>query len=139
MIEAGVQFGDIRLEKPTVALRQVSNDLQGTQPLQLASGRTITALALQERFAETARAFITKEGGCAEDLEVLDLWERAVGAIVNDDLDPVSTELDWVIKHRLLERYRERTGAQWSDAWLARLDLAYSDRAAERGSLDRLQ
>src|SRR5690625_3694162 len=35
MVEAGVQFGDVRLEKPTVALRQVSNDLHGTQPLRL--------------------------------------------------------------------------------------------------------
>jgi len=139
MIEAGVQFGDVRLEKPTVALRQVSNDLHGTQPLRLTSGRTTTALELQERFAEKARAFVTKEGGSFEDLQVLDLWERAVRAIANDDLDPVSTELDWVIKHRLLERYRERTGAQWSDARLARLDLAYHDLSEERGIFERLE
>ena len=41
--------------------------------------------------------------------------------------------MDWVIKYRLLERYREKRDLPMSDARLAMLDLAYHDVSRTRG------
>ncbi|HLS04190.1 MAG TPA: Pup--protein ligase [Actinomycetales bacterium] len=139
MIEAGVNFSDVRLVKPITALRVVSNDIRGKKTLELASGKRTTALALQERFLARAQDFVAQNGANAQDRSVLDLWERAVAAIADKDLEAIGTELDWVIKYRLFQRYRERSGAQWSDPRLARLDLAYHDLSPDRGIFERLE
>lgn len=137
MIEAGVSFGDIRLENAIKALRTVSENY--SEALPMASGRTATALDLQELYFAKARDFVDEFGAHGEDEEVLDLWGRAILALRADDLAPVATELDWVIKKRLFDRYRERSGASWADARLARLDLAYHDLSQDRGVFERLE
>ena len=40
---------------------------------------------------------------------VMDLWERALKAVEAQDFSGVETEIDWVIKQRLLERYMKST------------------------------
>lgn len=139
MIEAGVNFGDIRLAKPIKALRDVSADLTGTAQLDLVSGRTATALELQEAFFTQAKQFTEREGATPDDKRVLDLWGRAVAAFASGDLTPVATELDWVIKKQIFDRYRDRSGAGWNDPRLARLDLAYHDLSQKRGIFERME
>ncbi len=39
---------------------------------------------------------------------VMDLWERALKAVEAQDFSGVETEIDWVIKQRLLERYMKK-------------------------------
>ena len=41
------------------------------------------------------------------------------------DLDGLATKVDWVAKHRLLERYRERHGLPLSHPKVALMDLTY--------------
>ena len=41
--------------------------------------------------------------------------------------------LDWVTKLSLLERFREEEHLEWSDPWLASLDLEYHNVSPERG------
>src|SRR6188768_2208287 len=53
--------------------------------------------------------------------QVLDLWGRALDAIAAGDLDAIDTEIDWVIKHRLIERYRARHGLALTDARVQQL------------------
>jgi proteasome accessory factor A len=63
----------------------------------------------------------------------LDLWERSLKAVESGDLSLVEREIDWVIKHQLIERYRSRHGLPLSHPRIAQLDLAYHDIHRGRG------
>jgi proteasome accessory factor A len=51
----------------------------------------------------------------------------------------VATEIDWVMKHRLIERYRAKHDLALSSSRVAQLDLAYHDISRERGLFYLLQ
>jgi len=63
----------------------------------------------------------------------MDLWERTLKAVESEDLSLVEREIDWVIKYRLLDRYRQQRELPWSDPRIAQLDLAYHDIRRDRG------
>ena len=70
---------------------------------------------------------------------VLDLWGRTLDAVEAQNLSLIDREIDWAIKHRLVERYRERNDLDLSSARVAQLDLAYHDIRRGRGLFDLLQ
>ena len=63
----------------------------------------------------------------------LDLWERTLKAVESEDLGLVEREIDWVIKWKLIERYRAQHGLPLSHPRIAQLDLAYHDIHRGRG------
>jgi proteasome accessory factor A len=134
MVEAGVAMRDLTLENPIRAIREVSHDLTGRRRIRLANGKEASALEIQEDFLTRAKDFVeTHELHTGVIKRVLDLWERGLRAITSGDLTPVERELDWVIKHRLVERYRARNDLPLSAPQIARLDLAYHDIRRDRG------
>lgn len=134
MLESGVAVRDLSLENPIRAIREVSHDTTGRRMLKLANGGEASALEVQEEYLERAKTFIDEEGvRNSTDKRVLDLWERGLRAVREGDLSLVDRELDWVIKLKLVERYRARHGLALSDARVARLDLAYHDVSRTRG------
>src|SRR5690625_5112513 len=140
MVEAGVSFGDVRLDKPIRALRAISDDFSGRQPITLASGKQTSALELQQWFLKKATEFLARTSvNRPEDKQVIDLWQRGVEAFEADDMSGVSTEVDWVIKYRLFERCRQRSGWQWSAPRLARLELTYHELSEARGMVGGLE
>ena len=64
---------------------------------------------------------------------VLEMWERALGAIETGNLDKIAREIDWVTKYQLIERYQARHGLPLSAPRIAQLDLAYHDIRRGRG------
>ncbi|GEL93451.1 Pup--protein ligase [Cellulomonas composti] len=134
MIEAGVPMRDLSLENPIRAIREISHDMSGRHPVTLANGRTVTAIDLQDEYLERVTDFVEQHGGAgAETKQVLDLWERGLRALRTDDLSLVERELDWVIKCRLIERYRAKHDLPLSDVRVQRLDLAYHDISRTEG------
>lgn len=140
MLEAGATFRDYSLENPVRAIREISHDLTGTAAVPLARGERMSALQMQGAYLEKARDFVEQadERG-PHDAWVLDLWERGLTALASGDLTAVETELDWVIKKRLIDRYRARGDVPLSDARIQRLDLAYHDISPTEGLFARLQ
>lgn len=131
VIEDGVWMPNFALADPTHAIRQVSLDLTGKAEVALASGETTTALDIQRRVFDLVHGHYEKTGWLA-DLDptrryVFDLWERTLTALETGATDAVATEIDWIAKKRLLERYVDRLGTDWSDPRIARLDLAWHD------------
>ena len=55
------------------------------------------------------------------------------------DFAKVDTEIDWVIKRKLFERYQDRYNMDLTDPKIAQLDLAYHDIKRGRGVFDLLQ
>ncbi len=131
MLEAGTPLTDLQISDPIRAIRTVSHDLTGTAAFDLVSGRTTNALGAQEVYLQRAQDFVTEHGAGAHDGWVLDLWQRGLQAVRSGDHSTIDTELDWAIKKRLIDRYREGRQVPLDDARLRRLDLAYHDVAGE--------
>jgi len=134
MLESGVPLRDLSLEVPIRAIREISHDLTGRRSVRLTSGETISALDIQREYLGRAKAFVAAEGA-RDPLHdtVLDLWERTLDAVESGDHAKVDTEIDWVIKKRLIEEYAARHGLGLEDPRLAQLDLAYHDIRRDRG------
>jgi proteasome accessory factor A len=140
MIEAGVVMRDLTLENPIRAIREMSHDMTGRKTVRLHNGRELSALQIQGEYFERAQAFADREG--LEDpihKQVLDLWERTLRAVESGDLSLVETEIDWVIKHRLITRYAEKHRLPLEHPRIAQLDLAYHDINRQRGLFYLLQ
>jgi proteasome accessory factor A len=140
MIEAGVVMRDLTLENPIRAIREMSHDMTGRKTVRLHNGRELSALQIQGEYLERAQAFADREG--LEDpihKQVLDLWERTLRAVESGDLSLVETEIDWVIKHRLITRYAEKHRLPLEHPRIAQLDLAYHDINRQRGLFYLLQ
>ncbi|MET9732350.1 Pup--protein ligase [Streptomyces sp. NPDC006458] len=134
MIEAGTVMRDLTLENPIRAIREVSHDITGRRKVRLASGREASALEVQREYYEKAVDFCERRGirtGTVE--QVLELWGRTLDAIESEDLDRIGTEIDWVMKYKLIERYRAKNNMTMSHPRVAQIDLAYHDIHRRRG------
>ncbi len=106
MAEAGVVMRDLALENPIRAIREMSHDMTGRRTVRLADGRAMSALDMQTEYLTRVRAFADREGmTTGTHGRVLELWERTLRAVETDNLALVDTEIDWVIKWRMLDRY----------------------------------
>ncbi|MEU6641652.1 Pup--protein ligase [Saccharomonospora sp. NPDC046836] len=139
MIEHGVQFRDFTLDNPIRAIREISHDLSGRRQVRLAGGREASALEIQREYYARAAQHVEAGGGSATAERVLELWGRALDAVEQQDFSKIDTEIDWAIKHRLVERYRAKHNMDLSDPRVAQLDLAYHDIRRGRGVFDLLQ
>jgi proteasome accessory factor PafA2 len=133
---------DFTLAAPVQAMRRVSYDVGLREPLELASGRTMTALEVQWELFDLARKYADDRGlACigpeAEGRDLLNRWEAVLSGLETDPLS-LSTELDWVAKYQIVDGYRVRHGLSWSDARLAAMDLQYHDLRPGKSLFARL-
>mgnify|MGYP006278373363 CR=1 FL=1 len=135
MLESGVVMRDVTLDNPVRAIRDISHDRSGTRLVRLANGREVSALSMQREFFERVSEFAQRRGLVeqATTRRVLDLWERVLIALENEDLSGIDTEIDWAIKLKLIERYMAKHDLSLSSPRVAQLDLAYHDVSRQRG------
>ncbi|MEU3029484.1 Pup--protein ligase [Streptomyces incarnatus] len=134
MIEAGTVMRDLTLENPIRAIREVSHDITGRRKVRLASGREASALEVQREYFDKAVDFCERRGIRTGTVErVLELWGRTLDAIESEELDRIETEIDWVMKYKLIERYRAKHNMTMSHPRVAQIDLAYHDIHRRRG------
>ena len=137
-IEDGLQIEDLALADPMRAIREVNSDLSGSASLELANGRTTSAVALQREIRERVLTRIPVADLDPMRAYVVDLWGRGIDAIASGDWSSIDTELDIAIKHKLLTSYCARSGASLTDPRVARLELSYSDITAD-GLWERME
>ncbi|MBD5829579.1 Pup--protein ligase [Janibacter melonis] len=134
MLESGVRMDHLRLENPIRAIRDISLDITGRATVRLADGRQMSGLELQQAYLDGVLELVEREGiDDAVTTQVVELWQRTLAAIETDRLDLVATEVDWVVKHRLLDAYAASRGVGMEDPRIAQLDLAYHDIDPQRG------
>jgi proteasome accessory factor A len=134
MIESGTVMRDLALENPIRAIREISHDMTGRRTVKLANGRELSALQIQSEYLERALDFVDRRGSASPAHKtVLDLWQRTLSAVHSGDLSLIEREIDWVIKYRLIERYRAKHGLELSSPRVAQIDLAYHDIHRRRG------
>lgn len=130
-VEDGLTIEDLALADPMRAIREISLDLTGHTEIELASGQTMTACAIQKEIR--SRVLQSVDLHSLDELHryVVDLWGRGIEAIESGDWSSVDTELDIAIKRKLFAAYMKKTGASLDDPRLARLDLSYHDITAQ--------
>jgi Pup amidohydrolase len=136
-------FGDVdlTLAAPVQSLRKVSYDTTLSAVLELADGRSMTALEMQWELLDLGRKYAEDRGLEAVDDEVgrdvLDRWEATLSAL---EVDPMTLvrQLDWVAKYQLLDAYRARHELEWDDPKLAAMDLQYHDVRPAKSLFARL-
>lgn len=137
MLEAGFDLPDMELADPIAHIRDIAADPTGATELTLAAGGTVTALEVQQRTLEAAKRWLKDrpdEGTPNEEMaRVVDLWTRMLDAIAAQDFSGVDTEIDWVIKRKLLTQFKDRLGCGWDHPKLAQIDLTYHDINPDRG------
>ena len=132
MIERDVVFRDLSLENPIRAIREVSHDVTCRRKIKLANGRELSALDIQWEYLDRAMRFSRSPGFPPEVQAAIDRWEHLLTGLEKDPMT-LDREVDWVIKHRLLERYSDRRGLPMSDPRMSMMDLSYHDVNRERG------
>ncbi|MDR2254160.1 MAG: proteasome accessory factor PafA2 family protein [Bifidobacteriaceae bacterium] len=130
----GARLPRMELANPVRAISQVSRGWREPSPLELVDGRTARPASIQRAYLEVA----LEAAETAEDAAVIGLWRKALDAWDLGDFDGLETQLDWLAKLRLIERYQERSGAALEDARVARLALAYHQLGPQglRGRLE---
>ncbi len=133
---------DLTLANPVKAIHQVSYDLTLAEPLEMADGRTATAMELQWELYGLSRKYAEDRGlDCLGDdtvgREVLRRWEGVLNGLEADPAT-VAGQVDWVAKLQLLEAFRARHGLGWKDHRLSAVDLQYHDLRPERSLFVRL-
>jgi proteasome accessory factor A len=113
LLEDGKLEPGLALADPLAAVRAVSRDLTFRQELPLRGGGSMTALAIQRRYLELARAHLGAS-------DVTDVWADTLDRL-DADWRGLAGRLDWAIKRGVLERYLTGRGdweavARWGAA-----------------------
>ncbi|APT84749.1 Pup--protein ligase [Corynebacterium aquilae] len=133
MLEAKTPGLDFDFADPSRAIRDIARDITGTTPIALADGTHTNALAVQRTFLDAATAYYANRTPDPDLAAALDLWQRTLDAIDSGQLHEVGTEIDWIIKYQLIQRYQHSQNLPLDHPKLLRLDLAYHDIRPGRG------
>ena len=136
--DPSVALRDMTLDNPIRAIREISHDQTCTRRIRLASGREVSALEIQSEYLDRALKYADSRDLDPQEKQALQMWEHCLTQIANDPLN-LTRECDWVMKHHLIEAYRERHGLALSDSRVALLDLQYHDVNRSRSLFYRMQ
>ena len=98
-----VVLRDMTLENPIRAIREISHDITCRRRVRLATGREVSALDIQSEYLNRALRYAEHHDLSDEEKKALTMWEYCLTAIEQDPLQ-LDREVDWVIKHHLVDR-----------------------------------
>jgi proteasome accessory factor A len=136
--DPSVVLRDMTLENPIRAIREISHDMTCRRTVRLANGREVSALDIQREYLDRAIRYADSKGLSPLESRALQMWEHCVNGLEKDPLS-LDREVDWVIKYRLLEAYRERHDLPLSHPRIALMDLQYHDVNRHRSLYYKLQ
>ncbi len=109
--DPSVVLRDMTLENPIRAIRDISHDITCRRRVRLANGREVRAIDIQREYLDRALRYADTKGFPPLEQKALDMWEHCVTTIEDEPLK-LDREVDWVIKHNLIESFRTVTGEQ---------------------------
>jgi proteasome accessory factor A len=129
---------DMTLENPIRAIREISHDPTMKRLVRLANGREASALDIQSEYLERAQHYADTRDLSPLEAQALGMWEHCLTRLADDPLS-LDREVDWVIKHKLIEAYSARHELPLSDPRVALTDLQYHDIDRRRGLFYKMQ
>ena len=136
--DQSVVLRDMTLENPIRAIREISHDITCRRRVRLANGREVSALDIQREYLDRALRYADSKGLPPLEQRALDMWEHCVSTIEDEPLK-LEREVDWVIKHQLIEAYRAKHDLPLGHPRVALVDLQYHDLSRERSLFYKLQ
>jgi proteasome accessory factor A len=136
--EPSIVLRDMTLENPIRAIREISHDITCKRRVRLANGSEMTALEIQGEYLSRALKYAERRDLSPLEKQALVMWEHCLTQLESDPLS-LDQEVDWVIKHNLIESYREKHDLPLSHPRVALLDLQYHDVNRDRGIFYKLQ
>jgi proteasome accessory factor A len=136
--DPGAVLRDMTLENPIRAIREISHDTTCRRRVRLANGREASALDIQGEYLVRAKRYQELKGLSPLEDQALAMWEHCLEGLEKDPWS-LDRECDWVIKHQLIERYRERNKVPLNHPKVALMDLQYHDVNRERGLYYKMQ
>ena len=136
--EDGAPWRDLSLENPIRAIREISHDMTCTRRVRLANGRELSALEIQGEYLTRALRYAETKGLSPLEQRALEMWEHCLTTLESDPFK-LDRECDWVIKHNLIEAYREKHDLALASPKVALVDLQYHDVNRDRGLFYRMQ
>jgi proteasome accessory factor A len=130
LIEEGHCPTGLDLEEPVDTLKELSRDPDRRWLVTLASGKTMSALDVQEQYLRAAQQHC--QGQDEETDWVLAEWESVLTDL-RKDYQRLIGRVDWASKLWLLESFREAEKLEWDDPWLKSLDLEYHNLHPDKG------
>jgi proteasome accessory factor A len=122
---------DLSLENPIRAIREISHDITCRRRVRLANGRELSAVEIQSEYLTRAQRFAKRRGLAPLEQQALAMWEHVMSKLERDPLE-LDTEVDWVIKHHLIEAYRKKHDLPLTHPRVALIDLSYHDVSRAR-------
>ena len=120
----------LELENPVLAIKVISRDLDLKAGVPLTSGRTMSGLEILTVYHESAQKCLS---GLDEETDwVLREWGDVLEQLQQNRHSLIG-RLDWITKQWLLETFVQEERLEWTDPWLASLDLEYHNMNPERG------
>jgi len=129
---------DMTLENPIRAIREISHDLTCKRTVRLANGREASALDIQSEYLERAQRYAETKGLSPLEEQALKMWEHCLTKLA-DDPYTLDREVDWVIKHKLIDGYCDKNDLALSHPKVSLIDLQYHDVNRERGLFYKMQ
>ena len=136
--DPSVVLRDMALDNPIRAIREISHDTTCTRKVKLVNGRELSALEIQAEYLQRAIRYRDQKGFPAEEARALAMWEEVLTGLEADPSN-LDTKIDWLIKRKLIEAYREKKGLALGHPQVALIDLQYPDVSRERGLFYKLQ
>src|SRR4029077_15214586 len=136
--DPAVVLRDMSLENPIRAIREISHDITCRRRVRLANGREASAIDIQSEYLNRALRYSETKGLSPLEEQALKMWEHCLTKLEVDPL-ALDRECDWVIKHKLIEGYRERHTLPLTHPRVALMDLQYHDVNRQRGLYYRMQ
>jgi proteasome accessory factor A len=136
--DPSVVLRDMTLENPIRAIREISHDMTCTRRVRLANGRELSALEIQGEYLTRAMRYAETKGLSPLEQRALEMWEHCLTTLESDPFK-LDRECDWVIKHNLIEAYREKHDLALASPKVALVDLQYHDVNRDRGLFYRMQ
>jgi proteasome accessory factor A len=136
--DKNVVLRDMTLENPIRAIREISHDLTCRRTIRLANGREVSALDIQREYLDRALRYADSQGFPPLEQRALEMWVHCMTKLEDDPMK-LDREVDWVIKYKLLEAFRERHDLALGDARVQLLDLQYHDVARGRSPFYKMQ
>ncbi|MEX0592588.1 MAG: Pup--protein ligase [Nitriliruptoraceae bacterium] len=133
MLEDRAMVRDLTLDNSIRAIREISHDLTGQQPVRLATGIHMSALEIQQAYLERVERYVEGSGDQDDEAKrVVGEWRHVLEALA-DDASRLGRQLDWVAKLKLVEAYCTRHALPLDDPRVQMIDLAYHDVVRSRG------
>jgi len=130
LIEEGQAPRDLEINEPVEALQEISQDQERQWMIQLQSGKTCSAIDVQEQFLDAAER---RYRGQDEETDwVLDQWASVLRDL-RGDYEKLVGRVDWASKLWLLDSFREAEKLEWTDPMLKSLDLEYHNLHPGKG------